>query len=139
MPPSRRKSSNRTLTGNSQPTLTFNSRSARVTKPILEPASKLNKKVEKASPVVSDEQTATPSPAAEEVEEPAEEEVALTVRPTEEITEPAAEATEAEQKARKITEVQIKKYWRAKEDERRAPRGREPQKVQKACRNIPAN
>lgn len=135
MPPSRRKSSNRTLTGNSQPTLTFNSRSARVTKPILEPASKSSKKVAKASPIVSDEQTETPSPA-EELEEPAEEEVALAVRPKEEDTEPAAEATEAEQKARKITEVQIKKYWSAKEVERIAPRGRSLQKAD-SPQNIP--
>ena len=31
--------------------------------------------------------------------------------------------TEAEEKALKITDVQIKRYWKKKEDERKAPRG----------------
>ena len=124
MPVTRRKSSNRALIGNSQPTLTFNSRSARVTKPTVEHTSKLTKKAAaKVDSIVSDEQTIPPSPLTTE------EEVALAVRSNEEETEAerAVEETEAGRQARKITAVQIKKYWRAKEDERKAPRGTCPQ------------
>ncbi len=127
MPPTRRKSSN---PHSAQQTLAFGPRTSanKVTKPSL-PAStkKLNKPVS-SEPLVKalSEEVSTPEPAAAEdvpsaqdvkQEEEPEQPKELAIR-----AQPPAK-TEAEERAAKISEAQIKRYWKAKEDERKAPRG----------------
>lgn len=128
MPPSRRKSSN---PRSAQQTLAFGPRTSanKVTKPSL-PAPSSKKLDKPASDILVkalSEEISTPEqlsedvPSAEEVnEEEVEQPRELAIR-----EQPPAR-TEAEQKASKVSEAQIKKYWKAKEDERKAPRGTSP-------------
>ena len=132
MPPPRRKPSNPTTTpaARAQQTLSFNSRSAKVTKPSIPASSKkldkpqtaqlLKKTVEvvddAASPVVSEEIDAQteeqPTTAESAIEQQAKNEVKVIKRSLE------------EEKAAKVGEAQIKRYWKGKEEERKAPRGK---------------
>lgn len=129
MPPTRRKSSNPTSARAAQPTLTFHSRSNKVTKPNL--ASTFDEsKLLKAKPeeVLKAVESTSPSPAPEGVgiqtehgsttaESAIEEQVKI---------EQDTPKSAADGRAEKITDAQIKRYWKAKEDERKAPRGMSP-------------
>lgn len=112
MPPARRKSSGPSARG-AQSTLSFGNR-AKVTKPSIAPVSKLSK----AEPGVIESVTkaiSTPEPEAPTTADIAIEEQAL--------AEVAKPKTEAEERAEKVTDAQIKRYWKIREDERKAPRG----------------
>lgn len=127
MPPSRRKSSN---PRSAQQTLAFGPRTSanKVTKPTLPPSSskKLDKPVSDTLVKASSEEVSTPEPLPEDIpsaDEVKEEEEEVEQPRELAIREQPPARTEAEQKASKVSEVQIKKYWKAKEDERKAPRG----------------
>lgn len=112
MPPARRKSSGPSARG-AQSTLSFGNR-AKVTKPSIAPVSKSSKTdpglIESVTKAI-----ATPEPEAPTTAEIAIEEQAL--------AEVAKPKTEAEERAEKVTDAQIKRYWKIREDERKAPRG----------------
>ena len=120
MPPGRRKidksstSAHTSATGG-QSTLSFNSKPARITKPaIIDATSK--KGTRKSSESILDqlvEDVISPSAQSDSeiVEVPTREEAKTVVR------------DEIEKKAEKITNAQLRKYWRAEEDKRLAPRG----------------
>ena len=114
MPP--RAKSARRSTGR-QNTLSF---SNKITKPSTVTASKADKTLEsKANKLLQDvDVVSIPSPAVEE-NEPATAELAIRQQAQEEVVEVDPE----EEKATQITEAQIKKYWKQKEDVRIAPRG----------------
>ena len=120
MPPGRRKSagtSRSTPTIAAQSILSFNSKSARVTKPSVNDAS--NKKTaSKTSEAALTE--AVNESQAETVElEPAVIEV-----PIRHQAKAAVVKDEVEKKAEKVSDSQLKKYWKAEEDMRLAPRGK---------------
>jgi len=127
MPPTRRKPS----APHAQQTLAFGPRSNKVTKPSLPTSSKNLDKTSSPQPTkpLPTEQTPSPSPST----------ISASAAPKEEITEiPNADQglafrlqghpqiDELDEKARKLPEKQIKAYWKAKEDERKAPRGHYP-------------
>lgn len=126
MPPTRRKPSNPTSTRAAQPTLTFHSRSNKVTKPHLTPVP-VESKLLKVKPeeVLKAAELSTPSPAPDDVDSGAEHgstTAELAIKEQVKI-EHAAPKSAADERAEKITDAQIKRYWKAKEDERKAPRG----------------
>ena len=125
MPPIRRKSSNPRAT---QPTLSFNNRTNRITKPSSGHASKSSdidsvnsKKIAKAL------ETSTPPLELDTVdirtkeEKPTTSELAIRDQAA---SEQVAYKDEVEKQAEMVTDAAIKRYWKAKEDERKAPRGR---------------
>jgi DNA polymerase delta subunit 4 len=124
MPPRRRAVGPKT---SAQPTLSFNNRAGKVTKPASTHTSKANEnaaaKAEKLlEPVEIDEPTTTSEAIDAQIEEvPTTSELAIRAQTEQQKQEPTSQA---EVKAAKITDVQIKTYWKVKEDERRAPRGR---------------
>ncbi|MCJ1260047.1 hypothetical protein MMC24_007887 [Lignoscripta atroalba] len=143
MPPTRRTKPARTSSQHSQPTLSFHSRANRVTKPSVAPAVSSSKNALSHEPsseqkqVVTAAELSTPStPAAEDVdaqiaEEPTTAQLAIREQVHAERdslkTEQQAKVktnTDAtvEAKARGIGEGQIKRYWRAKEEGRKAVR-----------------
>jgi DNA polymerase delta subunit 4 len=120
MPPTRRKSGNTaasTRNAAAQSTLSFNSKSARVTKPSAGDAS-----TEKAAAKVSEPALAE---ALEHVQsedaEPEPEAVEVPIR--QQAVKPAVVKDEAEEKAEKISDSQLKRYWKVEEDKRKSPRG----------------
>ena len=119
MPPSRRKSGNASTSSRNpaaQSTLAFNDKSARVTKPSAKDpsAKKATSRLSQASPQ-------------QDVEDAAHETVELkpevTEVPIRQQPKAAIVKDEAEQKAEKVTDAQLKRYWKAEEDTRKAPRG----------------
>lgn len=133
MPPTRRKVS--APSAHSQKTLAFSGRSNKVTKPSVAPPSTKSKSLSRASPdqiakaSELNPQTSTPEPtAAHEDFQPGE---------PEEVEIPAADRglafrvqgskpslhDEIDKEALKVSDAQVKRYWRAKEEERKAPRG----------------
>lgn len=127
MPPTRRKPSN--PTARTQNTLSFGPNSNKITKPTAPTTSKKTTKAESAKleKAVAAE-IATPEPAPEDdVSEvqPGPEVLGspsrgLPIR--DQAGSKQAQGSEIEQKAAKIPETQIRKYWKSKEDERIAPR-----------------
>jgi hypothetical protein len=120
MPPARRKSGNTaasTRNAAAQSTLSFNSKSARVTKPSADDAS-----TEKAISKVSEPALAE---ALEHVQsedaEPEPEAVEVPIR--QQPAKPVVVKDEAEKKAEKISNLQLKRYWKAEENKRKTPRG----------------
>lgn len=93
---------------NAQPTLSFNSKSTKVTKPTAsDPSTKKSAKLE-------------PALVQAIVEEAPTSEVAIRQQTKTELAKPKDEAT---LRAEKVTDAQIKSYWRKEEEVRRAPRG----------------
>jgi hypothetical protein len=106
MPAARRKSAQKPH--NAQPTLSFNSKPTRVTKPTTpDTSTKKSSKIEPALVEAITEHAPTS-------------EVALREQVK---TEAAKPKDEAALRAEKVTDAQIKKYWKKEEDVRRAPRG----------------
>ena len=113
MPPSRRKSGNTAA----QSTLSFNSKSARVTKPSAGDAS-----TEKAASKISEHAfTEAFEHVQSENAEPESEAIEVPIR--QQATKPVVVKDEAEEKAEKVPDSQLKRYWKAEEDKRKAPRG----------------
>lgn len=130
MPPTRRKPSGSTARAQQQ-TLAFGPHSNKVTKPSLPAAGKKKNKpsppptdLERLQKAVAD--ISTPSPAPEDEYPP---------RPETQLESPRALAIRAqgaakvedvkgaaEEKGAKVSDAQVKRYWKGKEDERIAPR-----------------
>jgi len=119
MPATKRKSGG---SAGSQPPLSFNNRSAKITKPSTSVASTSSK----AHKIIKEEfsdSVSTPSPAPEEVDSqianvPTTTELAI----RQQVEEEKTVKTEEEIKAETISDAQIKQYWKAKEAGRKAPR-----------------
>lgn len=147
MPPKRRSTGPRTAAASQQSTLSFHGKTNKITKASVQQDAKASKK-DPATPieVASIDLTNSSQP---EVEEPKVEEVTANetteteidplesvAAKTEDVLGGRAEQSEVgavggkssgwvadeEKEARKVTETQIKKYWRQKEAERLAPR-----------------
>ena len=112
MPPARRKTSGPAARG-AQSTLSFGHR-AKVTKPSLTPASKKSKHdpslVENVAKAIESSEPEAPTTA----------EIAIEQQAAVEIAKPK---TEAEERAERLSDAQIKRYWKGREDERKAARG----------------
>lgn len=127
MPPTRRKASNTTSTARAQQTLSFNSRSAKVTKPSIPASSKKLGKPATVQLLKKAEETEDAAPAlSEEVdaqieEEPTTAELAIAQQAKKEAQ--VIKRSAEEERAAKVSEAQIKRYWKGKEEERKAPRG----------------
>ncbi|MCJ1392129.1 hypothetical protein MMC18_004996 [Xylographa bjoerkii] len=122
MPPTRRKSGNPTSAARAQQPLSFNARSNRITKPSITAASK-NLDKTNSKKLAEEAEISSPSPAPEEVdvqvaEQPTTAELAIRSQ----VEAEKKERTDAETKASKITDAQIKRFWKRKEEERKAPR-----------------
>lgn len=106
MPPGRRKATQQTR--HAQPTLSFNSKPTKVTKPITtDPSTKKSVKTEpQFIEAITDD---SPIP-----------EVVLKQQVKAEAAKPKDEAV---LQAQKVTALQIQKYWKKEEDARKAPRG----------------
>jgi hypothetical protein len=119
MPPGRRKSGNpsvSTRNAAAQSTLSFNSKSVRVTKPSAADASTKN-----ISSKISEAELGEAVNNVHSEDLDLEPEVAeVPIRPQ---AKPVAVKDEAEEKAEKIANSQLKRYWKAEEDKRKAPRG----------------
>ncbi|KAF2143743.1 uncharacterized protein K452DRAFT_357368 [Aplosporella prunicola CBS 121167] len=102
-----------------QSTLAFHGAANKVTKPRSTPAGKGNKS--KQDPILSEPVTQTnlKVEADPELSEPTTSELAITQQAQKEA---AKEPTKEEQEASRVTIAQIKKYWKAKEALRKAPR-----------------
>jgi hypothetical protein len=127
MPTTRRKAAANPSTRN-QSTLSFNNKSARITKPSLQDTPATQKAQSKLSEPVQEVDIETPEPETAEVEvkpeREEETEIAIPVLPPKKRkTAKATGKSERELVADKITDAQIKKYWKAEEDARLAPRG----------------
>ncbi|KAI4122959.1 MAG: hypothetical protein LQ347_006323, partial [Umbilicaria vellea] len=128
MPPTRRKASNPTSTAGAQQTLSFNSRSAKVTKPSIPASSKKLGKpatVQLLKKVEETEDAAPASAPSEELdaqieEEPTTAESAIAQQAKKEVQ--VIKRSAEEDRAAKVSEAQIKRYWKGKEEERKAPR-----------------
>lgn len=107
MPPARRKSGHSSR--NAQPTLSFNSKPSRVTKSTASDPS--TKKSTKKTETALVEAITNDAPVSE---------VALRQQVKAESANPKDEAA---LQADKVTDAQIKKYWKREEDVRKAPRG----------------
>lgn len=130
MPPTRRKTSS--SSPRAQQTLAFGTNSNKITKP--SPLSQSSKKLSKPDSQYIEKAVAqipTPSTASkdeEEGEEDEEEEEEAKVEPVAESprlairSQQPATKSDVEEKAAKISNAQVKGYWKAKEDERIAPR-----------------
>ena len=119
MPPGRRKGGNTSASARNaaaQSTLSFNSKSARVTKSSATDAStkKATSKISETAlaEAVDNVQSEDVVPEPEVVEVPIRQQ-----------TKPVAIKEEIELKAEKISDTQLKRYWKAEEDKRKAPRG----------------
>ncbi|KAL9622548.1 MAG: hypothetical protein Q9160_003045 [Pyrenula sp. 1 TL-2023] len=112
----RKKSGNTASTRNAQPTLSFNHRSAKVTKPSATDATKNNKKAETLAPGVENSQ--------ETLTGHAEQNTASEI-PIENPIPVVDEAVkdEAEVEAEKVTDKALTRYWQAEEAKRKAKRG----------------
>lgn len=121
MPPTRRKASN--PGARAQQTLAFGPNSNKVTKPSIPPQSK---KLSKASQDDLSKAVAvelsTPEPEINDIEPEAQILSPRTLAIRKQAPAPQAEGSEIEQKAAKIPDTQLRKYWIGKEDERIAPR-----------------
>ena len=119
MPPTRRKSAQ-------QPTLTFNSRPNKITKPTSSSTPKTHKPIQKkVTKTLATPEATKPAPIPAEVDaknvsEPTTAEVAIENQVKAELAKP--ELDEREETAKKVTDAQIKRYWKAKEQARKAPR-----------------
>ena len=121
MPTTRRKPQ----ADRAQPTLSFNSRAAKITKPSTS-TSKFAKSVKapRASDAVS-----IPSPLAEDVIESDREEgetsrkLAIREEKIEVKETKKEEKSSDEERARAISDAQVRRYWKGKEEGRKAPRG----------------
>lgn len=131
MPPTRRKSAQ---TARAQPTLSFNSHAAKITKPSVS-SSKASKNAKKAT--VLDTVSTPLTPAAEDVIDSDEKdggegkiegvkgETTSELAIREQVAAEKKEAkSEAEERARGVSDAQIRRYWNGKEEGRKAPRGR---------------
>jgi DNA polymerase delta subunit 4 len=135
MPTTRRKQG---ATRN-QSTLSFNNKSARVTKPTTHEQTAKKAQSEQSEPIeieqVTDQSTITasePEPTTTILDETKPEEVSIPVRtpqPTpqkkkavKQSKPPTVDPREAA--AAKVSDAQLKKYWKAEEDARLAPRGK---------------
>jgi DNA polymerase delta subunit 4 len=119
MPPGRRKSGNPSVSSRNaaaQSTLSFNSKSARVTKPSAADAS-----TKKVSSKISEAELGEAVDNVHSEDLNLEPEVAEV--PIRQQAKPVAVKDEAEEKAEKISDPQLKRYWKAEEDKRKAPRG----------------
>ena len=135
MPTTRRKAGGSTARNAKQPTLSFNAKPGRVTKPTVSTATSSKKASndlpEPAQEEVIEETTiSTPEPEVQLEAEP--EEISVAIRssppkPTPKKKKTARTSSTSvdirEQQAAKVTDAQIKKYWKAEEDSRLAPRG----------------
>lgn len=130
MPPGRpRKSAGSTTSSRATPsaaaqsTLSFNSKAARVTKPSITNTSTKKEalKIPEAALVEAIEDA---EPENTNVELEPEETVQVPLRQPQQPVKPAvSETDEVEEKAQKISDAQLKRYWKAEEDKRKAPRG----------------
>ncbi|KAA6406703.1 MAG: hypothetical protein FRX48_09426 [Lasallia pustulata] len=123
MPATRRKPSN--PTPRAQQTLSFNTRSAKVTKPSLPASSKKLGKTQPLTKVIETQDDVTSPSLSEDVdaqieEEPTTAESAIEQQAKKEIE--VLKRSAEEERAAKVSEAQIKRYWKGKEDERKAPR-----------------
>ncbi|KAH7063384.1 DNA polymerase delta, subunit 4-domain-containing protein [Macrophomina phaseolina] len=119
MPPKRRSSGPQSR----QATLAFHGASNRVTKPRASPTGKAkvtNKS--KQDPILSESITDTnlSAQAEPDLAEPTTSELAIAQQSRQEAAKP--ELTPEEEKASRVSEAQIKKYWKEKERARKAPR-----------------
>jgi DNA polymerase delta subunit 4 len=127
MPTTRRKAAATPSTRN-QSTLSFNNKSARITKPSQQDTTTTTKKAQsKLSEPIQEVEIETPEPETAEVdqqEQDGETEIAIPVSPVKKrkVVKGTAKS-EREISAEKVTDAQIKKYWKAEEDARLAPRG----------------
>lgn len=124
MPPTRRKPS----APHAQQTLAFGPRSNKVTKPSLPPSSKTLDKTSPPLPTkpLPTSQTRSPSPAASTAATALGEsttEIPNTDRGLAFRLQGQAQPDDVDERARKVPEKQIKTYWHAQEEERKAPRG----------------
>lgn len=106
-----------------QSTISFGSKS-RVTKPSAAPTHASAKKIKHdiVEPIVSDvstEEIQTPEPDVEK--KPTTAEIAIREQTKREFQAPTRD--EVEEQALKLSNAQLKKYWKAREDERKVPRG----------------
>jgi DNA polymerase delta subunit 4 len=125
MPTTRRKAAATPSTRN-QSTLSFNNKTARITKPSLQDTPATKKPQSKLSEPGQEVEIETPEIAEVEVEPEQDEEteIAFSVSPPKKRkTAKATGKSEREVAADKITDAQIKRYWKAEEDARLAPRG----------------
>ena len=109
----------RAATRSTQPTLAFDAHSNKITKPSISTASRSDKLDHKNA--VKALKSLTPDPPIVEIDE-APKEIELSIRPVERSTVLAIAPDANDAQAGKISEAQIKRYWKAKEDERIAPR-----------------
>lgn len=134
MPTTRRKQA-ATASSRNQSTLSFNSRSARVTKPSIHDTSSAAKKTqpklsEPAQVDVEETTISTPEPETVSQQPQDEPEISVPIRsplPTPRKKKPTKSSSTSvsprEDAATKVSDAQLKKYWKAEEDSRLAPRG----------------
>lgn len=148
MPPRGRKAKSTVRGPSSQSTLSFNSKSARVTKPNSRQDDSVSKKLSdpvqaqikgevsalqqeepdvtevKATPQEEDEEEVKEEPQKDDVQYAEEEVEAIVSKGRSKSRKKAASAkNERELAAESVTDAQLKKYWKAEEDSRLAPRG----------------
>ena len=121
MPRRGRGGSARATSRATQPTLAFDSHSNRITKPSVAATHKPDKLDRKDAAKAIE--TLTPDPPTVVVVDDAPPKVELSIRPLEKAQVLAISLDATDQEAGKISDAQIKRYWKAKEDERIAPRG----------------
>ena len=135
MPPGRRKATQPTTISSTQRTLAFGPHPNKITKPNqLPPSTTLKKPSQKALSL-----TPSPPPPAAAVEEnkkssepgvkseaEAEVEAKLAIRepPQPKVEVPVVIKSEAEERAARVGEGDVRKYWRKQEAARKAPRGK---------------
>ena len=122
MPATRRKAANPTATSRVQPTLSFKNK---ITKPSTATTEKSSKAHNlEAAKLANAIEISTPSPPTEVIDSQIPEQpttAELNIRS--QVRAGEKETTAAEERASQISSAQIKRYWKKKEDERRAPRG----------------
>ena len=127
MPTTRRK--NPSSNSRAQPKLAFNARSNKITKPSVAAPSKSLKTEGTAADKLSDATTddihvSSVPQIPDDVDLQTEEQNTaseLVIRP--QVLAESEKRTESEERAARITDAQLKVYWKSKEDERKAPRG----------------
>ena len=133
MPTSRQQTSR--ASSRTQPKLAFNSRSNKITKPSVAPPGARSLKTDVLEKEITNDEIET-TETEESLEatalsgSPQDNDSRLEHEPTtaelairaQVVAEPP-KRTEAEDRAIEITDSQIRRYWKAKEDERKAPRG----------------
>ena len=117
MPSTRRKPA--AQSARAQQTLAFGPNSNKVTKPSVPSTSKKVDKIKLEKAVTSE--FSTPSPATEDLRE-SEVQATIPESPRTLAIRNQGDGSAVEEKAKKIPETQIRKYWKGKEDERIAPR-----------------